>query len=120
MACGAGAHSKLTLQDGNIIREARFNQPESDIKNAEKDSAVAHERVVAKEEQAFEFMLNVLRLREGAPLDLLTERTTLSLDDIQLSIVKAQSLGLMPQPLNRFVTTGKGWDFLSDVQEIFL
>lgn len=120
LACGAGAHSKITLQDGTIIREARFMQPESYIKHAEKDSAVAHERVVAKEEQAFEFMLNVLRLREGAPLDLLTERTTLSLDDIQPSIAKAQSLGLMPQPLDRFVTTGKGWDFLSDVQEIFL
>ena len=95
-------------------------QPESYIKHAIKDSAVAHERVVAKEEQAFEFMLNVLRLREGAPLDLLSERTALSLDDIQPGIAKAQSLGLMPQPLNRFVTTDKGWDFLSDTQEIFL
>ena len=85
-----------------------------------KDSAVAHERLVAIEEQAFEFMLNVLRLREGAPLDLLSERTALSLDDIQPGIAKAQSLGLMPKPLNRFVTTDKGWDFLSDVQEIFL
>lgn len=120
LACGAGAHSKVTLEDGTIIREARFMQPESYIKHAIKDSAVAHERVVIKEEQAFEFMLNVLRLREGAPLDLLSERTALSLDDIQLGIVKAQSLGLMPQPLNRFVATDKGWDFLSDVQEIFL
>ena len=120
LACGAGAHSKVTLKDGTIVREARFMQPESYIKHAIKDSAVAHERVVAKEEQAFEFMLNVLRLREGAPLDLLSERTALSLDDIQPGIAKAQSLGLMPQPLNRFVTTDKGWDFLSDVQEIFL
>ena len=95
-------------------------QPESYIKHSIKDSAVAHERVVAKEEQAFEFMLNVLRLREGVPLDLLSERTALSLDDIQPGIANAQSLGLMPQPLNRFVTTDKGWDFLSDVQEIFL
>ena len=120
LACGAGAHSKVTLEDGTIIREARFMQPESYINHAMKDSAVAHERLVAKEEQAFEFMLNVLRLREGAPLDLLSERTALSLDDIQPRIAKAQSLGLMPQPLNRFVTTVKGWDFLSDVQEIFL
>ena len=120
LACGAGAHSKVTLKDGTIVREARFMQPESYIKHAIKDSAVAHERVVAQEEQAFEFMLNVLRLREGAPLDLLSERTALSLDDIQPGIAKAQSLGLMPQPLNRFVTTDKGWDFLSDVQEIFL
>lgn len=120
LACGAGAHSKVTLEDGTIVREARFMQPESYIKHAIKDSAVAHKRVVAKEEQAFEFMLNVLRLREGVPLKLLSERTALTLEDIQSNISEAQSLGLMPQPLNRFVTTDKGWDFLSDVQEIFL
>ena len=26
LACGAGAHSKVTLEDGTIIREARFMQ----------------------------------------------------------------------------------------------
>lgn len=65
-------------------------------------------------------MLNVLRLREGVSLDLLSQRTALTLKDIQPNIDEAQSLGLMPKPLNRFVTTDKGWDFLSDVQEIFL
>ncbi len=120
LACGAGAHSKITMDDGTIIREARFMQPESFMKHALNDSAAAHKRVVAKEEQAFEFMLNVLRLREGVSLDLLSQRTALTLKDIQPNIDEAQSLGLMPKPLNRFVTTDKGWDFLSDVQEIFL
>lgn len=120
LACGAGAHSKITMDDGTIIREARFMQPESFMKHALNDSAAAHKRVVAKEEQAFEFMLNVLRLREGVSLDLLSQRTALTLKDIQPNIDEAQSLGLMSKPLNRFVTTDKGWDFLSDVQEIFL
>ena len=120
LACGAGAHSKITMDDGTIIREARFMQPESFMKHALNDSAAAHKRLVAKEEQAFEFMLNVLRLREGVSLDLLSQRTALTLKDIQPNIDEAQSLGLMPKPLNRFVTTDKGWDFLSDVQEIFL
>lgn len=120
IACGAGAHSKITLKDGTILREARFAQPESFIQHALNDKAVAHERIVSKDEQAFEFMLNVLRLRQGAPIELLEQRTELSLKDIQNTITKAQSLGLMPQPSDRFVATNKGWDFLSDLQELFL
>ena len=88
--------------------------------HATKDNAVAHQRWVAKDEQAFEFMLNVLRLRKGAPLDFLQKRTDLTLDDIHDRISKAQSLGLMPTPLTRFVASDKGWDFLSDLQELFL
>ena len=65
-------------------------------------------------------MLNVLRLRKGVPLELLSERTDLSLADLSENIQKAQSLGLMDNPLKRFVASNKGWDFLSDLQEIFL
>jgi putative oxygen-independent coproporphyrinogen III oxidase len=120
IACGAGAHSKVTLEDGRILREARYNQPKSFMAHAAKGNAVAHQRRVAKDEQAFEFMLNVLRLRKGAPLDFLQKRTDLTLDDIHDRISKAQSLGLMPAPLTRFVASDKGWDFLSDLQELFL
>ena len=120
LACGAGAHSKVTSEDGTILREARFMQPESFINHALYSSVVAHQRIVSKEEQAFEFMLNVLRLREGVPLECLSERTALTLDDIQASVLNAQKLGLMPFPLTRYVTTAKGWDFLSDTQELFL
>lgn len=120
IACGAGAHSKITLKDGTILREARFTQPESFIRHALNDKAVAHERIVSKDEQAFEFMLNALRLRQGVPLELLPQRTGLTLEDIQEQIEKAQSLGLMPNPLNRIVATSKGWDFLSDLQGLFL
>lgn len=120
IACGAGAHSKMTLKNGTILREARFAQPESFIRHALNDKAVAHERIVSKDDQAFEFMLNVLRLRQGVPLELLPQRTELTLEDIQEQIEKAQSLGLMPNPLNRIVATSKGWDFLSDLQELFL
>lgn len=120
IACGAGAHSKITLEDGKILREARYMLPESFMIHAIEGSAVAHHRFVTKDDQAFEFMLNVLRLRKGAPLEFLKNRTDLTLDDIKEGILKAQSLGLMPSPLTRFVATDKGWDFLSDLQELFL
>lgn len=120
IACGAGAHSKITLENGKILRQARYMQPTSYIQHALQNSAVAHKRIVTKEDQAFEFMLNVLRLRKGVPLELLSERTDLSLADLSENIQRAQSLGLMNNPLKRFVASDKGWDFLSDLQEIFL
>ena len=120
IACGAGAHSKITSKDGKILRQARYMQPASYMQHALQNSAVAHKRIVSKEEQAFEFMLNVLRLRKGVPLEFLSERTDLSLTDVSKNIQKAQNLGLMNKPLNRFVASDKGWDFLSDLQEIFL
>lgn len=120
LACGAGAHSKVSLPDGTILREARYMQPESFIKHALENSAAAHKRVVEIEDQPFEFMLNVLRLRKGVPLELLSERTNLHIEDIEKQISEAQSLGLMPKPLNRIAASDKGWDFLSDLQEVFL
>lgn len=120
LACGAGAHSKVSLPDGTILREARYMQPESFIKHALENSAVAHKRVVEIEDQPFEFMLNALRLRKGVPLNFLSERTNLRFEDIEKQIHKAQALGLMPEPLDRIVATDKGWDFLSDLQELFL
>lgn len=120
IACGAGAHSKVTTADGVILREVRYSQPESFIRHALDDSAIAQTRIVEKDEQAFEFMLNALRLKEGVSIDTLLQRTDLTLEDIAEPLKKAQSLKLMSDPLERIVATPIGWNYLSDLQELFL
>lgn len=120
IACGAGAHSKITLTNDTIARERRFSNPESFISHALAGNAVAESRVVEKDEQAFEFMLNVLRLKEGVDSALLTQRTHLTMEDIQENLNRARGLGLMPESASRIKATEKGWTFLSDLQEIFL
>ncbi len=120
IACGAGAHSKITTTDGNILRQMRYAVPTSFMTHALADSAVAEERIVEKDEEAFEFMLNVLRLKDGVNIETLADRTHLTLDDIGNAVRKAQSLGLMPQPLDRIMATPIGWNYLSDLQELFL
>jgi len=120
IACGAGAHSKVTTADGKILREVRYSQPESFIRHALNDSAIAQTRIVEKDEQAFEFMLNALRLKEGVSIDTLLQRTDLTLEDIAEPLKKAQSLKLMSDPLERIVATPIGWNYLSDLQELFL
>ena len=120
IACGAGAHSKITLTNGTIVRERRFSNPASFISHAFAGNAVAESRVVEKDEQAFEFMLNVLRLKEGVDSGLLTQRTHLTMEDIQENFNRARELGLMPEGTSRIKATEKGWAFLSDLQEMFL
>lgn len=120
LACGAGAHSKITTKDGKILREVRYSQPNSFIRHALDDSAISQSRVVERDEQAFEFMLNVLRLKEGVSINTLVERTDLSLEDVDNAVQKAQNLNLMPKPLDRIVATKIGWNYLSDLQELFL
>lgn len=120
LACGAGAHSKITTKDGKILREVRYAQPDSFMRHALNDSAISQSHLVDREEQAFEFMLNALRLKEGVSIDTLLERTDLTLKDIENAVKKAQSFKLMPNPLNRIVATETGWNYLSDLQELFL
>lgn len=120
IACGAGAHSKITLTNDTIVRERRFSNPESFISHALAGNAVAESRVVEKDEQAFEFMLNVLRLKEGVDSALLTQRTHLTIEDIRECLDRARRFGLMPESTSRIKATEKGWAFLSDLQEIFL
>jgi oxygen-independent coproporphyrinogen-3 oxidase len=120
LAAGAGAHSKITLENGTIVREARYSQPMSFMQHALEDSAVVEKRTVQADELPFEFMLNALRLTDGVPLKTFEERTGLSLETIQPTIEKAQKQGLMPTPLTAIVATEMGQNFLSDLQEYFL
>ena len=120
LGAGAGAHSKITLTDGSILRQARYSQPNSFMQHALNDSAVVEKRTVQTDELPFEFMLNALRLTDGVGLETFAERTGLALETIMPTIEKAQKQGLMPTPLTAIVATEMGQNFLSDLQEYFL
>ena len=75
---------------------------------------------VALGELSFEFMLNALRLRSGFELSLYTERTGLSVSRIQAALETAQAKGLISRTGNHIAPTTLGFDFLSDLQSLFL
>lgn len=120
LGAGAGAHSKITLADGTILRQARFSPPMSFMSHAMNDSAVVEQHVVDSKDLPFEFMLNALRLSQGVPIEHFEQRTGLALASILPIIERAQKHRLMPTPLNRIVATELGFNFLSDLQEYFL
>ena len=82
--------------------------------------AVASHTEVARRDLPFEFMLNALRLRDGFALSDFTERTGLPLGAISAALEEAERRGLLERDLARAWPTTRGFDFLSDLQGLFL
>jgi putative oxygen-independent coproporphyrinogen III oxidase len=119
LGLGAGAHSKLSFPH-RVIRQVRWREPAMYMERALAGSACSNEDEVARDQLAFEFMLNALRLREGFDLSDFTDRTGLPLSAIAKNLDLAQARGLITQDLRRVAPTPRGFDFLSDLQALFL
>jgi putative oxygen-independent coproporphyrinogen III oxidase len=119
LGIGAGAHGKLTFPH-RIIRQVRLREPRLYMDGALAGQALAIDDEVARADLPFEFMLNALRLRDGFPLSQFTERTGLPLTAIALPLAEAERKGLVERDLARVRPTTRGFDFLSDLQALFL
>lgn len=120
LGIGAGAHSKLSFPH-RVIRQTRWRDPQTYLKQTlENGQAISNEEEVTRHQLAFEFMLNALRLREGFALNDFTERTGLPITAIAKSLDTAESRGLIERDWQIVKPTAKGFDFLSNLQEIFL
>jgi oxygen-independent coproporphyrinogen-3 oxidase len=83
------------------------------------DAVVSADEVLRKQ-LPFEFMLNALRLRDGFTLQQFTERTGLPLSSIDQALQQAQAQGLVTLEASLVRPTARGFDFLSDLQGLFL
>ncbi|PRD69684.1 oxygen-independent coproporphyrinogen III oxidase-like protein [Malikia spinosa] len=119
LGIGAGAHGKLSFAH-RVLRQVRWRDPQLYMDNALKGQPMASEEEVAPGELPFEFMLNALRLREGFPLALFNERTGLPLSRIMPALQQAEAKGWIERDLAQLRPTERGFDFLSDLQELFL
>ena len=119
LGIGAGAHSKLSFAH-RIVRQVRFREPQLYMKQAMQGEPVTQSDEVSRADLPFEFMLNALRLKEGFALQDYMERTGLALTSIQKGLKEAERLGLVERDWTRVWPTPKGFDFLSDLQALFL
>ena len=119
LGIGAGAHGKISFPN-RIVRQVRLRDPSAYMAGAERAAAVASETEVARGELAFEFMLNALRLKDGFPLARFSERTGLPLSTIERPLAEAERRGLVERDLQSVRPTPLGFDFLSDLQQLFL
>ena len=119
LGIGAGAHSKLSFAH-RIVRQVRFREPQLYMKQAMAGEPITQSDEVSRADLPFEFMLNALRLKEGFALQDYMERTGLALTSIQKGLKEAERLGLIGRDWTRVWPTEKGFDFLSDLQALFL
>jgi len=119
LGIGAGAHSKLSFAH-RIVRQVRNREPKLYMDNALAGNALAQDDEVPRTDLPFEFMLNALRLKDGFTFAQFTERTGLPLSAIEAGLREAQAKGLVERDLMGVRPTTRGFDFLSDLQSLFL
>jgi oxygen-independent coproporphyrinogen-3 oxidase len=119
LGIGAGAHGKLSFPH-RIVRQVRWREPQRYMEQALAGAAVSNAHEVARADLPLEFMLNALRLKDGFPRALFTERTGLPASAIEAALQQAQARGLIEADLQRIRPSARGFDFLSDLQALFL
>lgn len=119
LGIGAGAHGKLSFAH-RIVRQVRWRDPRRYMEDALAGRPVAQEHAVARGELPFEFMLNALRLKDGFALRDFRDRTGLPPTAIQAALDEAERKGLITRTLDQVRPTERGFDFLSDLQALFL
>jgi oxygen-independent coproporphyrinogen-3 oxidase len=119
LGIGAGAHGKLSFPD-RIVRQVRWREPAMYVDKALAGNAVSNQHEVGADALPFEFMLNALRLADGFELQRFAERTGQSIAAIDATLDRAAARGLVEREGGRVKPTARGFDFLSDLQQMFL
>jgi oxygen-independent coproporphyrinogen-3 oxidase len=117
LGLGAGAHGKLTLADGRVLRRRRRRRPAAWLEGARLEG----EEWPDADTLAFEFMLNALRLVEGFSLELFEARTGLAAAQVLGPLQQAREQALMDEYApGAWRPTALGRRFLNDLQGRFL
>jgi oxygen-independent coproporphyrinogen-3 oxidase len=119
LCIGAGAHGKLSFAH-RIVRQVRTREPRLYMERALAGDAIAQEEEVRRADLPFEYLLNALRLRQGFALTEFSERTGLAITAIARQLEEAERRGWITRDLQRVQPTSRGFDFLSDLQALFL
>ncbi|MDP2824060.1 MAG: radical SAM family heme chaperone HemW [Sulfuritalea sp.] len=119
LGIGAGAHSKLSNHE-TVWREARHRNPRAYLAGAARGDFIGTRQTVARADLPGEFMMNALRLNEGFPVGLFTERTGLPLAAIEESALAARRAGLLETADGHMRPTPHGRRFLNQLLAGFL
>ena len=119
LGIGAGAHTKLSFPS-RVLRQVRWREPATYMAKAMEGAAVSNENEVTRKDLPFEYMLNALRLKDGVPVVQFLERTGLPPSSIAKAMEEGRAKGLLVADPARIAATERGFDFLNDLQALFL
>lgn len=117
LAIGAGAHAKVSLQDG-VYRFQKTRLPKDYL--AKIPAEHLQFKKIEPEDMPFEFMMNALRLNEGVPARFYKERTGYELEKIQPKLDSLRQRHLFSENTEQLACTAHGHLFLNSVLEEFL
>ncbi|HEY6986506.1 MAG TPA: radical SAM family heme chaperone HemW [Rhodanobacteraceae bacterium] len=121
LGIGAGAHGKISVpSDGSVIRSAKVKLPRTYLERAARKGPFGTRDAIAAAELPFEFMLNALRLNDGATLADFEQRTGVSRETIATPLAEARERGWLEADDARLVPTESGRRFLNDLIALFL
>ena len=113
---GAGSHGKISYPD-KITRTSKLRSPDAYINAENKDST---RFTIKNKDLPFEFMMNALRLIDGVPDTLFSERTGLPLQVIENKLNLLKQQGLLLDDTKQLVATPQGINYLNDILTQFL
>ena len=122
LGIGAGAHGKLSYPH-RVIRQVRWREPRTYMDQAlsgDGGTAMSNDDEVPRAQLPFEYMLNALRLKDGFALTDFQARTGLPISAIAQPLAQAEAKGLIERDFARVWPSARGFDFLSDLQQLFL
>ena len=122
LGIGAGAHGKLSYPH-RVIRQVRWREPRRYMDEAlsgDGGTAMSNDDEVPRAQLPFEYMLNALRLKDGFALADFQARTGLPISAIARPLAQAEAKGLIERDFARVWPSARGFDFLSDLQQLFL
>ncbi len=117
LGIGAGAHGKITLpRQSRILRTRKIRQPKAYLAKDGVFNAETSE--IAESDLTLEYMMNVLRLVQGADLEGFESRTGLPRSSILPTLAQLQQQKLLQA--EGIVTSPKGMNLLNNVLQAFI
>ena len=120
LGIGAGAHGKVSRQDGSIERYWKQKQPKKYLQSAQSNARFGSRAVVAPTQLGFEFLLNALRLKQGFEIELFEQRTGFKLDTLEPTLSKHFDKGWLIESGSTIKCSEIGYRFLDDLLAEYL
>lgn len=118
LAIGAGAHGKISQKSG-IFRFSKSRLPK-DYLNYQTAPKMASWQSIDPTDLVSDFMMNVLRLKDGVPLDYFWQRTGQDPRRILPLLQDLHAKNLLQNPQERIAATPLGQRYLNQVLQVFL
>ena len=121
LGIGAGVHGKITLgAEQAILRRWKLKHPTAWLSAAGTDAGIGGDERVEPAQRPFEYVLNVLRLKEGFRLEDFEARCGMGREAIAGPLAEAMRRDWLHEQDGRILTTALGGRFVNDVMELFL